>query len=182
MSVSATGGAPLDFDAVYRDHARLVARWAARLGGPAVSVDDVVQDVFLVVSRRLAAFRGEAKLTTWLFRITEKTVRNARRGIRRRPWLARLTPRIAEAAPAPQPSPAEDCERREAAVAFYRILDSLPEKQRNVLVLYELEAMGAPEIGDLLGMKAAAVRVMLHRARARFLDRMQVEAKSEGRP
>ena len=103
----AGNGAPRDFDAIYRGYARLVARWAARLGGPEVSVDDVVQDVFLVVSRRLADFRGDAKLTTWLFRITEKTVRNVRRQRRRRHWFARLTRRIEEAASTSQPTPVE---------------------------------------------------------------------------
>jgi RNA polymerase sigma-70 factor (ECF subfamily) len=175
------------FDAVYRGYGRLVARWAARLGGPEVSVDDVVQDVFLVVSRRLSDFRGDAKLETWLFRITEKTVRNARRQRRRRRWFARLTRRIEDEAPAPQRTPAEDRERREAADAFYRILETMPEKHRNVLVLHELEAMGAPEIAELLGMKVATVRVTLHRARALFLSHLQpadekVKVKLEGQP
>ena len=169
------GDAP-DFDAVYHRYGRVVARWAARLGGPEVSVEDVVQDVFLVVSRRLPEFRGDAKLSTWLFRITDKTIRNARRQRRRRRcrrrWLARLTTGIEEAAPASQPTPAEDQERREAVDAFYRILETLPEKHRNVLVLHELEAMGAQEIADLLAMKVATVRVTLHRARQAFLEQV----------
>ena len=181
----AGSGEPRDFDAIYRGYGRQVARWAARLGGPEISVDDVVQDVFLVVSRRLPDFRGDAKLTTWLFRITEKTVRNARRQRRRRHWFARLTRRIAEAAPALQPTPADDRERREAADEFYRILETLPEKHRNVLVLHELEAMGAQEIAELLGIKAATVRVTLHRARSRFLAHVgagaKVKVKLEGR-
>jgi RNA polymerase sigma-70 factor (ECF subfamily) len=171
--IPAEGGQTRPFDAVYREFARVVARWAARLGGPAVSVDDVVQDVFLVVSRRLGEFRGDSKLTTWLFRITDKVVRNARRQRRRRRWLARLTTRIAEAVPAPQPTPLEQRERREAEREFYRILDELPEKQRKVLVLHELEAMGTGEIAELLGMKVATVRVALHRARSKFLERVR---------
>jgi RNA polymerase sigma-70 factor (ECF subfamily) len=179
-------GVPRDFDAIYRGYARLVARWAARLGGPEVSVDDVVQDVFLVVSRRLPDFRGDAKLTTWLFRITEKTLRNVRRQRRRRHWFARLTRRIEEAASTSQPTPAEDRERREAADEFYRILEALPEKHRNVLVLHELEAMGTQEIATLLGMKVATVRVTLHRARSKFLEQAgtasaKVKVKLEGR-
>jgi RNA polymerase sigma-70 factor (ECF subfamily) len=182
-----TGDEPRDFDAIYHRYGRQVARWAARLGGPEVSVDDVVQDVFLVVSRRLGDFRGDARLTTWLFRITEKTIRNARRQRRRRGWFARLTRRIEEGAPAPQPTPAEQRERREAADAFYRILETLPAKHRNVLVLHELEAMGVQEIAELLGMKAVTVRVTLHRARAAFLRDVEVggakvKVKLEGTP
>src|SRR2546423_1814126 len=64
---------------VYRRHAADVARWAARLGGPLIDVDDVVQEVFVVVNRKLPHFRGDAKVTTWLFRITDHVVRNHRR-------------------------------------------------------------------------------------------------------
>src|SRR5262245_62237789 len=87
-------GASLDFDAVYREHGRTVARWAARLGGPGITVEDVVQDVFLVVSRRLHEFRGEAKLATWLFGITDRTVRNWRRRQRWRRLMRQLGNRI----------------------------------------------------------------------------------------
>jgi RNA polymerase sigma-70 factor, ECF subfamily len=167
--------APMDFEAIYRRYGRVVARWAARLGGPSIAVEDVVQDVFLVVNRRLGAFRGDAKLTTWLFRITDQTVRNRRRGQRRARWLSRLTRRIEESVPAPQPTPAENRERREAAEQFYRVLESLPEKHRQVLVLYELEAMDAQAIADLLDTKVATVRVHLHRARETFLKRLAEE-------
>jgi RNA polymerase sigma-70 factor, ECF subfamily len=171
-------GVPLDFEAIYRRYGRLVARWAARLGGPSIAVEDVVQDVFLVVSRRLAAFRGDAKITTWLFRITDQTVRNRRRGQRRARWLSRLTRRIEDSVPTTQPTPSENRERREAAEQFYRVLESLPEKYRKVLVLYELEALDAQEIADLLGIKVATVRVHLHRARTIFLGRLGDEEAS----
>jgi RNA polymerase sigma-70 factor (ECF subfamily) len=56
--------------AIYREHAELVKRWALRLGGPGLDAEDFVHEVFMVVQRRLPEFRGEAKLTTWLYRIT----------------------------------------------------------------------------------------------------------------
>jgi RNA polymerase sigma-70 factor (ECF subfamily) len=168
----------MDLEAIYRRYGRVVARWAARLGGPSIAVEDVVQDVFLVVNRRLAAFRGDAKITTWLFRITEQILRNRRRSQRRGRWLSRLTRRIQESVPATQPTPAENRERLEAVEQFYRVLESLPEKHRKVLVLYELEAMDAQAIADLLGTKVATVRVHLHRARATFLKRLAEEDAS----
>jgi RNA polymerase sigma-70 factor, ECF subfamily len=173
------GGDPLDFDTVYRQHGQLVARWAARLGGPDVAVDDIVQEVFLVVSRRLAGFRGEAKLTTWLFRITQQTVRNARRQRRRWRWISRLTKRVESSVPADRPSPLEDRERNEAIAEFYRLLDTLSEKYREAIVLHELEGLDALQIAELLGIKPATVRVRLHRARAAFLA--GIEAPSEER-
>ena len=59
------GSARLSFESVYRAHAKTVARWAMRLLGPSGYFEDVVQDVFLVVRRRLPWFRGEAGITTW---------------------------------------------------------------------------------------------------------------------
>ena len=148
------GGAPLDFDAIYRKYGKAVARWAARLGGPGIAVDDVVQEVFLVVCRRLGGFRGDAKVTTWLFRITRQIVRNARRRHRRWSWISRLTKRVESAVPADGPTPLENRERNEAITAFYRLLDGLPDKYRDVIVLHELEAMDTDKIGELLGNQA----------------------------
>ena len=68
-----TGEEPLrapDLDAIYRAHAGTVARWAAKLAGPGNDVEDLVHEVFLVARRRLPEFRGDAKVTTWLYRIT----------------------------------------------------------------------------------------------------------------
>ena len=58
-----------------------MGRWAARLGGPSIEVEDVVQEVFLVAKRRLVSFRpdGGGSITTWLFRATERIVKATRR-------------------------------------------------------------------------------------------------------
>ena len=166
--------ASFDFDTIYRQYGRTVARWAARLGGPHISVEDIVQDIFLVVSRRLSGFRGEAKLSTWLFTITDQTIRNWRRRERWRRFVSRLTRRIEETTNTIQPNPIEEIERHQAAERFYRILDEMPHSHRNLLVLFEIEAQSADEIGQLMGLKTATVRVRLHRARTEFLKRMQV--------
>ena len=97
----------LTLEEVYRLHARAVARWAERLGGPRVDHEEIVQEVFLIVDCRLAEFRGEAKLTTWLFRITTRVVANHRRRVRRRGLWARLTRRIEEITPAATGGPGE---------------------------------------------------------------------------
>ena len=130
------------FEAVARIHTPQIARWAQRLGGPRVDVEEAVQDVLLIVARRLGEFRGDAKLTTWLFRITARVAANHRRaGSRRRAW-GRLTRRIEETAPIDAPEPGADLEAQEARAQFYRALDTLPERYRQVLVLFELEELG----------------------------------------
>lgn len=165
--------AALDFDTIYRQNWRMVARWTTRLGGPHISVEDVAQEIFLVVCRRLPGFRGEAKLSTWLFTITDQTIRNWRRRERWRRLVSRLTRQVEETAGAMQPTPVEELERRQAAELFYRILEDMPHRYRTLLVLFEIEAQSAEEIGQLMSLKAATVRVLLHRARAAFLKRMR---------
>ena len=72
------------FESVYRAHGRTVARWAIRLLGPKADFEDIVQDVFMVVRRRLPEFRGEAEITTWLYEITVRVVQRWR--LRARWW------------------------------------------------------------------------------------------------
>jgi RNA polymerase sigma-70 factor (ECF subfamily) len=171
---------PLDLDALYRAHASTVARWAARLGGPRLDAEDMVHEVFLVAKRRLPDFRGEAKVTTWLYRITARVVRDRRRRERRRHWFARAFRSDVERAVAvPYVTPVEALERRQASDAVYEILDGMPDKYRNVLVLFELEEMSGEEIAALTGLKLPTVWVHLHRARARFLADMKRRRQEE---
>lgn len=162
------------FSEIYREHAATVAHWAVRLGGSDVDCEDVVQDVFVTVNRRLAEFRGDAKLETWLFRITERTVANHRRKARVRRFFAR-------AFGADQPierggfTPAELVERREESLALYRTLGRLSAKHRRVLILFELEGRSTDEIAELLAAKPGTVRVWLHRARAEFFEAREKE-------
>lgn len=160
---------PTAFDAVYRAHAAIVMRWATRLGGASVDADEIVQDVFMTVGRKLGSFRGTAKLETWLFRITARVAANHRRAARRRQIWTRVSRRITEELPATAPNPAESLEIDEIGQRFYRVLDGLSTRQREVLLLFELEGLGTEEIALLLGRPHATVRVWLHRARAKFI-------------
>jgi len=157
-------------DAIYRAHAGTVARWAAKLCGPGSDVEDLVHEVFLVVRRRLPEFRGEAKLTTWLYRITERVALQNRRKDRFRRWFGSARQLEIENAIAPaRLTPVDSLERRQSIEACYRILDGMPDKYRTVLILFELEELSGEEIAALTGRKLATVWVHLHRARARFL-------------
>jgi RNA polymerase sigma-70 factor (ECF subfamily) len=82
----------LSFALVYEQHFDFVWRSARRLGVAEASLDDVVQDVFVTVYRRLDAFEGRSSLKTWLFGIVRHTVRDLRRSARRKPTEA-LGPR-----------------------------------------------------------------------------------------
>ena len=75
--VDATG--PLDLATLYRQHADAVAIWVRRLGGPELDIEDCVHEVFLVAQRRLGEWRGDAKVTTWLYEIAFRVVQDRRR-------------------------------------------------------------------------------------------------------
>src|SRR5262245_51753387 len=83
--VSAVGHRALTLAEVYETQFDFVWRSARRLGVASLHVDDVVQEVFLVVFRRLAEFEGRSSLKTWLFGITRRVVRDHRRSARRKP-------------------------------------------------------------------------------------------------
>jgi len=168
----ATFSPPASFQEAYRDHAQTAARWARQLGGSDIDVEDVVQEVFLVVSRRLSSFRGEARFSSWLFEITRKTVANHRRRQRWRFWRSGNEESLASA-PSHELDPAAELERRQTVALFYRALDRLPDKYRTVLVLYEIEGLSTQDIADLRELNLSTVKVQLSRARERFLKHYQ---------
>jgi RNA polymerase sigma-70 factor (ECF subfamily) len=170
------GTGQLDFAEVYELHVDRVARWVARLAGPRLDAEDLVQEVFVIVHRQLEQFRGEAKLTTWLYRITERLVRDARRTEARRRWLRSWFGGEDEEAAVP-PLPLQALEQRQAAQLVYSVLDELPERDRALLIMFELEGLSGETLAELTGMPIATVWVRLHRARARF--RARVDALPE---
>lgn len=168
--------APPAFAAVYAAHVQTVARWAARLGGPQADVEDITQEVFVVVSRRLGEFRGQSRISTWLFGITARITANERRRRRLRQWWFRLVPNAGERAEsgfnAGFEGPVEELEKRERRALFHRALDRISERQRRALVLFELEELSIEEVAALMELRPGNVRVLLHRARAAFSKSM----------
>jgi RNA polymerase sigma-70 factor (ECF subfamily) len=161
---------PQDVEELYRAYSGSVARWASRLGGPGIDVDDIVQEVFLVAKRRLRTFTGEGRVTTWLFRTTANITATARRQRRLATWLGRAeAERPGLGADAPLPG--EALEQRQQAELVYRALDGLPERLRRVLILFEMEELSTQEISALMNARDGTVRVWLFRARAKFQER-----------
>lgn len=177
--VATTASQPLEWGAVYRAHAVRVGRWAARLGGPMLDAEDIVQEVFLTVQRLLPGFRGDAEITTWLYRITANVVRHRRRKDRIRRWLGGDAGDVAGHIASARGGPVEDVERLDDQRLVYRVLDALPEKYRTVLILFEIEGLPGEEVARLLDARTETVWVWLHRARAKFLDELTKIEKRE---
>jgi RNA polymerase sigma-70 factor, ECF subfamily len=156
---------PLVFAEIYDRAFPWVWRAARRLGVDSASVDDVVQDVFVVVHRKLATFEGRSSLRSWIYGITLRVVRDRRRTARRKPEAPlEDETAIVDARTDPQ----RDALRREALNTLLAILDRLPEEQREVFVLAELEELTVPEIADAIGGNVNTVYSRLRVARKSF--------------
>ena len=166
-----TEPAPRDAGALYAEHVQTVTRWAERLAGPSFDLEDLVHEVFEIAHRRLQRFRGDSSVTTWLFGITNNVVRHRRRKERWRRFLvgsvAANEDAVARIA-SPHPDPLRVTERQDAVRTVYRLLDTLPERDRQILILCELEELDADGVAALLAIRPANARLRLHRARARF--------------
>ena len=161
--------APLDLDRVYREHAAQVSRWVRRLSSyGAADTSDVLQEVFEVAQRRSTTFRGDAQITTWLFSITVRVVSARRRRAHfRRLFFAKAASQV-DTMNEPVTTPDDALNRKHATRVVYSVLDRLSERDRNLLILFELERLSALEIATMWELTSNNVAVGLHRARARF--------------
>jgi RNA polymerase sigma-70 factor, ECF subfamily len=168
------GGAPipdpefnsgsLDFDAIYEEHFDLVWRTLRRYGVPEASIDDAVQEAFLVVHRGLGRFEGRSSLRTWMFGIARRVARNHRPSPRA----------IAEAAGAEtlealpdvaSKSPLATLEAIEGARLLETLLAGLDPKKREAFILVELEQMTNLEAGVALGVNGNTMSSRVRAAR-----------------
>jgi RNA polymerase sigma-70 factor (ECF subfamily) len=164
----------LELEAIYREHSAAVSKWVRRIWGPGgvggtVDVEDLLQEVFLVVQRRLASFRGDAQLTTWLYGITVLVVNGRRKKERwRRLLWRRAEPELQLQHDEGGLDAEQDFERAEASRLVYAVLEDLSERDRTLLILFELERLPGAQIASIMQLAEPNVWVSLTRARARF--------------
>lgn len=157
----------LSFKEVYDEHFRFVWRSLRRLGVPESDVADAVQDVFLVVHRRLGEFEGRSKVTTWLYGICYRVAHDRRRlaHVRRRADDddGHLDDRADESADV-----GAAAERRQGLAMLEAILDELPLEQRAVFTLFELDGLGGEAIAEMLQIPLGTVYSRLRIGREQF--------------
>jgi RNA polymerase sigma-70 factor (ECF subfamily) len=168
----------LRFEAVYGDHFAFVWRMTRRLGVQEASIDDVVQDVFLVLHRRLGEYDGRASVRSWLFGILMRVVRDHRRRYRRKgvpcvPHAPDSSSNIA--AVSAEPSPAALAERSEQVALLRRLLGLLDEDKQTILVLAYLEQMSVPEIAEILTLNLNTAYSRLRAAKRSFDELYEAE-------
>ncbi len=142
-----------------------VARIAFRVLGPSADLEDVVQEAFVQLYRSLASYQGNAKFSTWLYRVVTNVARMHRRRERSRPQLESASKAQLEQRTAAPGGPEADVERGERLRALYVHLEALGDRKRTVLVLHDLVGLPASEIAEIVGAPVLTVRTRLFYAR-----------------
>jgi len=151
----------LAFNEIYAEHLRFVWRVVRRLGVPAADAEDVCQDVFVVVHRKLADFGHRSSVRTWLYGIAYRCASEYRRRGHVQHELSTDQP-DAGAVDAVQ---LETIDRRRARDLLDQILDDLDDDKRAVFVFYEIEQVPMADIAETLGCPLQTAYSRLHAAR-----------------
>jgi RNA polymerase sigma-70 factor (ECF subfamily) len=147
-------------------------RWSMGFCRDTDDAADLVQDVLHTLLRSLASFRGDASLSTWTYVVARRAcTRRRRREQRQRPLDAPAYAHLRDRADG-APGPARRLERSELAARLEQAIGALPDAQREVLVLRDVEGLSANEVGAALGLGVRAVKSRLHRARLALRERL----------
>jgi RNA polymerase sigma-70 factor (ECF subfamily) len=149
---------------LYERYSPSVHRFISALGIPVEEREDAAQDVFMAVYRSLARFRGEAQLSTWIYRIAARHAVRMGRRRRVREFMSALVLREP-----PPPAPPDPSERASHLHMLDRMLSRLNPKKRTVFVLFEIEGLKVDEIARVVGCPENTVWSRLHHARSEML-------------
>lgn len=167
------------FREFYQCHRQMVTANLFRVMGHRGELEDLVQEVFAIAFRAFARFRGDSKLSTWLYRIcVNVALGRLRKKGRKPPPIPMAEPPENPDRPAPE-TPERLLLRNEEVARCYQILDALSPKKRVVLVLHEIDGLDVKDIAEIVGAPAVTVRTRLHYARKEFYRRV-IEQKKKG--
>jgi RNA polymerase sigma-70 factor (ECF subfamily) len=174
---------PLDVDAIHEQYADFVWLTLQRFGVRDADAEDMLQEVFVVVHRRLDSFDESARMTTWLFGICMRVAAAYRRRAfrRREKPMAEVPDQVAPEEQGPEQAAAthQAQERLQAA------LDRMDLEKRAIFVMFELDEVPCDAIADMLSIPIGTVYSRLHAARRDFqeaLARVQAAARSRKSP
>ncbi|MBW2278211.1 MAG: sigma-70 family RNA polymerase sigma factor [Deltaproteobacteria bacterium] len=161
------------FREMVETHRDRVFNLTFRMLGNREEAEDVAQEVFITVFKSIDSFRGDAKLSTWLYRIAANHCKNRIKYLARRhdrdkaPYDEKSERAIAGASsgPAPAPRPDRQLEGLELERLMQQAIASLEEDHRLLIVLRDVEELSYEEICDITGLREGTVKSRLHRAR-----------------
>lgn len=148
-------------ESLYAAHRSMVYAVALGVCGNQPDADEVLQETFLRAFRSLAGWRGEGRLSSWLYMIATRTAIN---------WRRRFFPRPAPPAAEEAPGPGDALEDAESSAELKRAIDALPTRQRIVLTLRHLRGLSLGEIAELQRCALGTVKSNLHHAVARLRE------------
>jgi len=170
--------ASLDVRTIYRDQGRFVWLSLQRLGINPSDLDDVAQDVFMIVHRRLDTFDRRARITTWLFGICMRVAANYRR---RRRWTREvLSGGSEDERPAALVAADDVLVRREQRELAERALNRLEVAKRATFVMFEIESLSCLEIAEVMNVPVGTVYSRLHSARRQLEKAMSRDLARRG--
>jgi RNA polymerase sigma-70 factor (ECF subfamily) len=163
-------GHPEAREELYRAFFARVYSWCRWLGGGRVDPEDAAAEVFRVAFEKAAGFRGEALLSTWLFRISRKVVATQRR----KAWLGRLVGLETAATVPAAGNPESEAASREELLIAAQILEGLSGKKREAFVLVDVSGFSLQEAAQALGVGAQTVGTRVFYARREFMERWRM--------
>jgi len=178
MGADPTNTSGFDLVELHDEHAAFVFRTLQRLGVRESELDDAVQEVFVVVHKKLHTFRGSARITTWLYGVALRVAYRFRRTARRR----REDPNELDQSHVPDSSPGPEgvAFEREARRQLAEVLDGMDPPKRAVLVMFEIERLSTTQIAAELGIPLGTVYSRLRAAREQFQRAVDRIREGEG--
>jgi RNA polymerase sigma-70 factor (ECF subfamily) len=171
------------FEALFRKYQTYVFNVCHGILGNAEDAADVTQETFLRAHRSMAQFRGDAGLSTWLYRVAVNlSITELRRRTRHRSHSMEELCQDGGALPAEgdrETEPGAALALREECALVRRVLQTLPEEYRAVLVLRHFQQLAYEEIAVVLAVSLSQVKTRLHRARKMFRDRFLLYSSDE---
>lgn len=157
------------FATIFHEHAPLVWRALRRLGVRDADVEDLSQEVFVVVHKKLGDFEGRSAMSTWIYGICVRVASDHRRRahVRREQPTDRMPD---ERHSAPQ---LKELEREQARALLDRALESIDDDKRAVFVLYEIEQLDMPEVAEAVGCPLQTAYSRLYAARKKVETEMR---------
>jgi RNA polymerase sigma-70 factor (ECF subfamily) len=167
-------GDPAAYDTLVRRHMQKAFGVAMRLLGQQQDAEDLVQDAFMAALEKIDSFDAQRDFAPWFYRILVNRCLNARKSRARR-----TTVDVPVEAASTTASPLLDTERSELRHHLKRAMALLPERQRTIVSMFDLEGFSSPEIAEVMGISDGTVRWHLHQARRVLREALEPYARRQ---
>lgn len=171
------------FEGIVATYKDMVYNTVVGIVQDAADAEDISQEVFVQVYESIRSFRGDAKFSTWLYRIAvTRSLDHLRKRKRKKRWglVSSLFGGVAEQEMALPDfeHPGVTLENKERAAVLFQAIRQLPDKQQAAFVLQQLEGLSLKEISEVLGTSVAGVEGLLHRGKEQLRKKLGVYYKS----